>query len=148
MSMQERLTWDMAALPFGAQDPVQGLCIRREQGHDPRSLITESRVQILQGPHQVQTAFPALLQAHLMETLPDSTVLLLHLLAWVADLLFHHLPLLQEDPDFQVSPGATGRNYGDREGTGEYTRGRAHVHVTVCFNPSNLNQYNTRRHPQ
>lgn len=115
VSMQERLTLDMAVLPSGAQDPVQGLCIRRKQGHDPWSLITESCVQVLQGPHQVQTAFPALLQAHLIEALADSTVLLLHLLAWVVDFLFHHFPLLQEDPDFKVSPGATGRNYRDRE---------------------------------
>lgn len=107
----------MAALPFVAQDPVQGVCIRRKQGHDPWSLITQSRVQILQGQHQVQTTIPALLQTHLIESLANSTVLLLDLFAWVADCLFHHFPLLQEDPHFKVSPRATGRTYRDR-GTG------------------------------
>jgi hypothetical protein len=47
---QNRLTWDMASLGAGAQDLVQGLGIRRKQGFNPWSLITESLVQIMQLP--------------------------------------------------------------------------------------------------
>lgn len=48
--IQNRLTWEPAFLGTGAQDLVQGLCIRRKQGFNPWSLITESPVQILQVP--------------------------------------------------------------------------------------------------
>lgn len=115
--MQKRLTWDRASLTFVAQDPVEALCIRRKQGYRPWALITESPVQILQAQHQVQTAVPALVQAHLMETLENSTGLLLDLLTWVAEVLFNHFPLLQEDSDFKVCPRARGRTCRDR-GTG------------------------------
>lgn len=113
-SVQKRLTWDGASLTFVAQDPVEALCIRRKQGYSPWALMTESPVQVLQAQHQVQTAVPALVQAHLMETLENSAGLLLDLLAWVAEVLFNHFPLLQEDPDFKVCPRARGRTCRDR----------------------------------
>lgn len=104
--MQKRLTCNSASLTFGVQDPLQIVCIRRKQGYNPWSLSTESRVQILQGPHQVQTALVVLEQAPLIETLANKTALLLDLLAWVANCPFNHFPLLQEDLDFRVSPWA------------------------------------------
>ena len=58
--IQKRLTWG------SAQDPVQGLRIRRKQGYGLWSLITECSVKILQGQQQGHTAIPALLQASLL----------------------------------------------------------------------------------
>lgn len=72
-------------------------------------------MQILQGPHQVQTALDVLEQASMIETLANKTALLLDLLAWVANFPFNHLPLLQEDLDFRVGPWAKGRAW--RDGT-------------------------------
>ena len=46
-----------------AQDPVQGLGIRRKQGYGLWSPTAEFSVQTLQGQHQEDTAFPALLHA-------------------------------------------------------------------------------------
>lgn len=106
VSMQKRLTWNIASLTFGTQDPVQGLGIGRKQGFRLWSLVNESLMQVLQAPHQAQTTFPSLLQAHLIETLANKTGLPLDLLAWMADFLFNHFPLLQEAPDFKVSPWA------------------------------------------
>jgi hypothetical protein len=52
----------------------------------------------------VETAFPALLQAPMIEALTKKLGLLVNLVACVAHFLFNYFPLLQEDPDFRVGP--------------------------------------------
>lgn len=128
VSVLKRLTWNMASLTFGVEDPFQIISIRRKQGYSPWSLSTESGVQILQGPHQVQTALDVLEQASMIETLANKTALLLDLLAWVAKFPFNHLPLLQEDLDFRVGPWAKGRACRDRGARWIYQRS----HTRTC----------------
>lgn len=89
-------------------------------------------MQILQGPHQVQTALFVLEQAPLIETLANKTALLLDLLTWVANCPFHHFPLLQEDLDFRVSPWAKERSCRDRGARWVVYRG-SHTHGPVIL---------------
>ena len=124
-TIPKRLTWERAALGSVAQDPVQGLSIRRKQGFDPWSLHTQCPVQILKAKKQVETALPCLLQAPLIESLAQSPALLIYLPAWVAHFLFYYFPLLQEHPDVSVGPSALGRTCKDR--------GRGSVLRTSCM---------------
>ena len=102
--IQKRLTW------WSAQDPIQGLGVRRKQGNGLQSLMTEYPVQILQGQQQVQTTLPALLQVPpLIDLLVNCPALLQDLPAWVSHSPFNSFPLMQKDPDFRVSPWATRR---------------------------------------
>ena len=131
VSVQKRLTWNMASLTFGVEDPFQIISIRRKQGYSPWSLSTESGVQILHGPHQVQTALDVLEQASMIETLANKTALLLDLLAWVANFPFNHLPLLQEDLDFRVGPWAKGRAC--RDGGARWIYQRSHTRTCHLY---------------
>lgn len=131
VSVLKRLTWNMASLTFGVEDPFQIISIRRKQGYSPWSLSTESGVQILHGPHQVQTALDVLEQASMIETLANKTALLLDLLAWVAKFPFNHLPLLQEDLDFRVGPWAKGRAC--RDGGARWIYQRSHTRTCHLY---------------
>lgn len=99
MSLQKGLTWEVAFLGSGAQDPVQGLCIRRKQGIGPGSLGTQTPVKVLQSQQQVETVLPGLPQAPLVESLAEKPGLFVDLPAWLADFLFNFFPLQQEEPD-------------------------------------------------
>ena len=99
MSLQKGLSWEVAFLGSGAQDPAQGLCIRRKQGVSPGSLVTQTPVKALQSQQQVETVLPGLPQAPLVESLAEKPGLFVDLLAWVADFLFNSFPLQQEEPD-------------------------------------------------
>lgn len=96
----------MACLRPVAQDLVQVPCIRRKQGVRPWLLTTESFMQVLHLQHEMKAAFPALPQTPLREAHAKELGLLEHFLAWVPHFMFHHFPLLQEDPDFRLKPWA------------------------------------------
>ena len=77
--------------------------------------MTECPVKSLQGIQQDDTTFPALLYTPpLIESLANRPALLQDLPAWVSHSLFNYYPLLQEDPDFRVSPWETGRTCNGR----------------------------------
>lgn len=87
-------------------------------------------MQVLHVQHQLKTAIPALPQTPLIEALAKRLGLLLDLLAWVPDFILNHFPLLQEDPDFTLSPWAIGRTCKDQtDGMRLYIKGHAHEHV-------------------
>lgn len=104
--LHKRLTWDMASLGAVAQDLEQVPCIRRKQGVRPWPLMTEGFMQVLHLQHQIKAALPALPQTPLREAPSKGLGLLEHFLAWVPHVIFHHFPLLQEHPDFRLSPWA------------------------------------------
>ena len=128
VSLQKGLTWEVAFLLSVAQDPVQGLCIRRKQGVSPWSLVTQTPVQVLQSQQQVETVLPRLSQAPLVESLAEKPGLFVDLLAWVTDFLFNYFPLQQEDPDLRVRPRAIGTFcYRKRDGDGSVDS--MHMHI-------------------
>ena len=107
----------MASLGPVAQDLVQVPCIRGKQGVRPCPLVTESFIQVLHLQHQVKAALPALPQTPLREAPAKGLGLLEHFLAWLPHFIFHHFPLLQEDPDFRLNPWAIRRTCkGQRDG--------------------------------
>lgn len=134
VSLQKGLTWEVAFLGSGAQDPVQGLCIRRKQGFNPWSLITQNPVQVLQSQQQVETLLPRLPQTPLVESLAEKPGLFVDLPAWVADFPFNYFPLQQEDPDLSIRPQAMG-TICNRQRNGDGSMDSMHMHMHIWTFP-------------
>ena len=108
--LHKRLTWHIASLGSGvAQDLVQDPFISRIQAVSPGPLVTKTCVQVLHLHHHIKAAILALPQTPIREASAKGLGLRMHLIAWVSEFIFNHCPLLQQDPDFILSPRAITR---------------------------------------